>query len=105
MKEWKDKVKALEPFKYPLLLLLIGVMLMLLPGGKSGGAATLEEGFPALVSRIEGVGESYIVISDEGVVIVCRGADDPAVRYSLLQAVRAYTGFSSERITILKLAE
>ena len=105
MKDWKDKLKALEPFKYPLLVLLIGVSLMLLPGGRKGSGAADAEAFPALVSRIEGVGECCLVISDEGVVIVCEGAEEPAVRYALVQAVRSYTGFSSERITILKLAE
>lgn len=106
MNDWKAKLHKLEPYRYPLLILLLGVMLMLLPGGiRSPTTDRDESDFSALLSRIDGVGESCLVLSEQGAVIVCEGAEDTEVRYALLQAVRSYTGFSSDRITILKMTE
>ncbi len=107
MKDWKSRLKQLDALKYPLLVLLLGILLMVLPGGvrtKTAGAGE-EDSFRQLISRIEGVGESCLALSEKGVVIVCEGAEDPEVRLSLTQAIRSYTGFSSDRITILKMAE
>ena len=107
MSDWKSVLKQVDKFKYPLLVLFIGILLMLLPGSIRSPTqeAAEEPDFAAILSRVDGVGESLLAMSGEGVVIVCEGAEDPAVRLSLLQAIRAYTGFSSDRITILKLAE
>ena len=107
MTDWKNLLKQLDKAKYPLLVLLIGVLLMLLPGSirsPTDGSGERDP-FEALLSRVDGVGESLLAVSDDGVVIVCEGAEDPAVRLSLLQAVRSYTGFTSEHITILKMSE
>ena len=52
-----------------------------------------------------GVGEARVLLSDSGVVVVCRGADDAAVRLDMIRAIRSYTGFGSDKITILKLAD
>ena len=60
--------------------------------------------FSNLLSRAEGVGDCSAALTENGAVIVCEGAEDPLVRLSLLQAVRSYTGFASDRITILKMA-
>ena len=38
-----------------------------------------------------------------GAIIVCQGADDPAVRLSLTDAVAKVTGLRSDKITILKM--
>lgn len=38
-----------------------------------------------------------------GAVVLCQGADDAKVRLSVVQAVMAATGLSSERITVLKM--
>ena len=54
---------------------------------------------------MEGVGEAQVIISDNGVVVVCRGAENAAVRLDIIRAISAYTGFGSDRITILKLAD
>ena len=106
MTDWKNVLKQVDKFKYPLLVLLIGILLMLLPGSiRSPTQEAAEPDFAAILARVDGVGESLLAMSAEGVVVVCEGAEDPAVRLSLLQAIRAYTGFSSDRITILKLAE
>ncbi len=107
MTDWKNILKQLDKFKYPLLVLLIGILLMLLPG--SIRSPTDSEGesdrFSQLLSRVEGVGKSDLLISDNGIVIVCEGAEDAEVQLHLLQAIRSYTGFGSDRITILKMTE
>lgn len=39
----------------------------------------------------------------QGAVVVCEGADDPAVRLGVVNAVGVLTGLSSSRITVLKM--
>lgn len=39
----------------------------------------------------------------QGAVVVCEGADDPAVKLGVVNAVSALTGLSSNRITVLKM--
>lgn len=101
--------RVLFKYRYPLLILLLGVALMLLPGGRSAARAENtaendETRLQALLTATEGVGEARVLISDSGVVVVCRGADSAAVRLDILRAVGSFTGFGSDRITILKLA-
>lgn len=102
----KKILQKLSAYKYPLLVLLVGVLLMLLPGirAPTAGEETACE-FASLVERIDGVGQCGIALSESGVVVVCEGAEEPGVRLALLQAIRAYTGFTSERIAILKMTE
>ena len=38
-----------------------------------------------------------------GAIVVCQGADDPAVRLAVSQAVAAVTGISMDRISVLKM--
>ena len=38
-----------------------------------------------------------------GAIVVCQGADDPAVRLAVSQAVSAVTGISTDRISVLKM--
>lgn len=38
-----------------------------------------------------------------GAVIVCQGADNAAVRLSIVEAVKSATGLSSDRISVLKM--
>lgn len=109
MKHDGPVARFLLKYRYPLLILLLGVALMLLPGGKSAARAetaaeSAEERLQALLTATEGVGEARVLISDSGVVVVCRGADSAAVRLDILRAVGSFTGFGSDRITILKLA-
>ena len=84
MKEMLEKLKA---YRFPLLILLLGAALMLL------GEA---------LSLTQGVGEAYVLISDSGVVVVCDGADHAATRLEIVTAVRTYTGFGADQITVLK---
>lgn len=96
----------LDKFKYPLVVLIIGVVLMLLPvGSGSSGEPSEEEPMAVLLSSTEGVGESRVLISENGVVVVCRGAENARVRLDIIQAVSSYTGFTSDKITILKMAD
>ena len=84
------------------------VLLLLLPagggGGAEGSAATEEERrLEAVLSAVEGVGEVGALYSDNGVVVVCEGAGSAAVRLRVTEAAAAYTGFGSDRITVLKM--
>ena len=38
-----------------------------------------------------------------GAVIVCEGADDPAVKYAIMEAVKNMTGLGFDRISVLKM--
>ena len=98
--------EKLDKFKYPLVVLVIGVVLMLLPSGSSSAAGASEkEPMAQLLSSAEGVGESRVLISESGVVVVCQGAENARVRLDIIRAVSSYTGFTSDKITILKMAD
>ena len=104
-----NKTKAMEmldKFKYPLLILILGIVLMLLPTGtEKSTTAEGDERIQQMLSSVEGVGEAQVIISDSGVVVVCRGAENAAVKLDIIRAISSYTGFGSDRITILKLAD
>ena len=103
LKLWQDKLKSL---KYPILVLLIGVALMLLPPKSSGetGQAAEDLRIQQTLSQVEGIGETRVLLSGHGVVVVCQGADNAAARLAVVRAVNACTGFGSDRIIVLKLA-
>ncbi len=107
MDKWKLKAGSLEKFKYPALILIIGALLMLLPTGASTGSVTSDRNTEAadMLSSTEGVGEAKVLISDSGVVVVCKGADDASVRLDIIRAIVSYTGFGSDKITILKMTD
>ncbi len=99
-------LKKLERLKYPLLILAFGLLLLLMPSGAKQppddhGNADLQ----SVLSSARGVGQAQVLISDNGVVIVCDGADDASVKLDILRAVGSYTGFGSDKITILKRME
>ena len=74
------------------------------------GAVTTPAGMPfeqrlaAVLQRCDGVGNVTALLSETGAVIVCDGADDAAVRLSVIKAVEAFTGFSSDSIQVIKTA-
>ena len=107
MEQRKSKLEKLDKFKYPLLVLIIGVALMLVPGGKtqSPTATDADALLQQVLSCAEGVGEAKVIVSDSGVVVVCRGAENAKVRLDIIKAVGTYTGFGSDKITVLKMAE
>ncbi|MCD7861072.1 MAG: hypothetical protein LUG25_04085 [Oscillospiraceae bacterium] len=120
-------MKALGKNKYVLLVLALGLLLLLLPrtatedGTAEGAAATISTGegndldtsgipldtesvrLAALLSQIEGVGEATVLLSAAGAVVVCAGAESPSVRLNVTNAVSAYTGLGSDKITVMKL--
>ena len=100
-------LKKLDQIKYPLLVLAIGFLLILIPGRKRTQDETLssEGGLSQLLSMADGVGEAEVLISEHGVLVICEGASDAAVKLDILRAVGSYTGFGSDKITILKLAD
>jgi len=67
----------LTKYKYPLLVLAVGLMLMLMPSGSEeqspGGT---DEKMQQVLSCTQGVGEARVIISENGVVVVCQGARD-----------------------------
>ena len=95
----------LEQYKYPLLILLIGLTLLLIPTSEKRNVQEpgAQEELAALLSQVKGVGAARVLISDSGVVVACSGAADARVRLDMIRAVAAYTGFGSDRIIILKL--
>ena len=98
MKEILEKIKA---YRFPLLILAIGIALMLIPSAARSGAK--EEGsLGEALSMTQGVGEAYVLISDKGVVVVCDGAGNAATRLEIITAVKTYTGFGADQITVLK---
>ena len=109
MEHLKDKIGKLEKFKYPLLILLIGVALMLFPGTGSKQAAIPSADENALLQQVlsctEGVGDARVIVSENGVVVVCHGAEDAKVRLDIIKAIGAYTGFGSDKIIILKMED
>ena len=99
-------LSKLDKVKYPLLVLAIGVVLMLLPGGGSKEAAETDPDalLREVLSCSEGVGDTRVIVSGNGVVVVCEGAENAKVRLDIIRAVGSYTGFGSDRITVLKMA-
>ena len=94
-----------ERFKYPILILAIGLILMLLPEGENKGSSLPEKDalIANILSNAEGIGEALVLISDKGVIVVCEGADKAGARLEIIDAVSSYTGYSSDRIAILKM--
>lgn len=104
--------QKLGKYKYLLLVLFVGLVLILLPGRSSESdaltaaqsSATEEEArLEEVLGNITGVGAVSVLRSEEGVVVVCAGADSPQVRLSVTEAVMSYTGLGSDRITVLKM--
>ena len=98
----KASLEKLKAYALPLLILLVGILLMLLPSGggqKRSGETSLCEA----LTLTRGVGEAYVLVSDNGVVVVCEGAQNAATRMEIIRAVKTYTGFGADRITVLKM--
>ena len=96
---------SLERMKYPLLVLALGIILMLIPGNNNseGYETATDPTLAELLSNSKGVGECKVLISDNGALIVCEGAENAGVRLEIIHAVGSYTGYSSDKITILKM--
>lgn len=115
--DFTELIKTLAKNKYVLIVLSLGLLLLLLPrksAGDTGGSGDpmAASGIPldtessriaALLEQISGVGETEVLLSGSGAVIVCSGADDPGVRLNVTNAVAAYTGLGSDKITVMKM--
>lgn len=102
----KTILKKAEQWKYPLLILVIGLLLMLMPTGKEKEETKSENvDLKEILSSAEGIGTAEVLISEHGVVIVCEGAYDASVKLDIIRAVGSYTGFGADKITILRLVD
>ena len=118
----KRKTEAVAAFvknnSWLLLMLLAGIALLLAPGSrteKTGGNGELstaqEQRLSDALSHMRGVGETKVLLAEKsgreqgysGAVIICAGADDPAVRLRIVDAVSAFTGLGSNKIVVEKL--
>ncbi len=149
-------LSLVKKYKYPVLVLLVGVLLMCIP--VSGKEKASQQPLPTqpqegqdltsqleeLLSQIQGVGsvrvlltqasgEAYryqydesgdrkdtVIITDSdrnqspvlqqilppkylGAVIVCQGAETPAVKLAVVEAVSRLTGLGADAISVLKM--
>lgn len=94
-----------EKYKYPLIMLAVASLLLLVPSKEEDIGVSPREDIQLqdILSSSQGVGRAMMVISENGVVISCDGAGDAKVRLDILRAVGSYTGFGSDKITILKM--
>jgi len=101
----KNLLPLMEKWKLPLLILFVGLALMFLPTESKREKEIFEpqEALSQLLSETQGVGKAQVLISENGVVIACQGAKNASVRLDIIRAVSSYTGFGSDKITILKL--
>ena len=102
--------------KYLLLVLVLGVILVLLPGrarssGDDGVPTDAERRLCHAIESLEGTGAANVLLAEEkgrnggytGAVILCQGADSATVRLQIVEAVSVYTGLSSNKIMVLKM--
>ncbi len=79
---------------------------MLIPtGGTYSSKIEGDDKIEQMLSCTQGVGEAKVLVSENGVVVVCRGAENPSVQLKIINAISAYTGFGSDKITVLKMAD
>lgn len=160
IKKLSGKILALsDKYKYALLVLLVGLILLLIPSNQSKPkkaepilSATVneevltQEALAQILQTVEGAGKvkvllsmgageqtiyqtdtdnnssanNTVIVTDsernesgliqqinpaayKGAVIVCQGADSPAVRLSITQAVSKITGLGTDAICVLKM--
>ena len=161
----KRVVDFLKKYRYVALVLVIGIVLMLIPGrGKEVDARSdtsvpevtvqvpVSQQLAAILSQIEGAGKVEVFLTEAageetvyqvdentsisenanslrkdtvtvtdagrnqtglvrqinpprylGAVVVCQGADSPAVRLAITEAVSKVTGLGTDRISVLKM--
>lgn len=121
MSERKSVLSSMLQKKSVLIVLLAaGLLLLLWPKSSSGSgtagmnedvSTTEEKRLCAVLSKIDGVGEVYALLSEEpnrrgeyaGAVVVCSGARSSDIRLRVIQAVSAFTGLGSNRIIVEEL--
>ncbi len=102
--------ERLGRWKYVLLVAAVGLVLLLWPSGGAQGPDTAPEvteeaRLEQLLSAMEGVGRSEVLLSENGAAVVCQGADSVSVRLDITEAMRCYTGLGADKIAIYKMNE
>lgn len=97
-------------WKYVLLVAAVGLGLLLWPSDRTHAEEPVEEvteeaRLERLLSAMEGVGRSEVLLSENGAAVVCQGADSASVRLDITQALERYTGLGADRIAIFKMHE
>lgn len=99
--------EILLKYKYPLIIFALGLLFLLFPTAqtKEVAAESRDVLLQQVLSCSKGIGEAKLISSENGVVISCEGANNAQVRLDIIRAVSSYTGFSSDKITILKMVK
>ena len=102
----KTILEFLVKYKYPLIVLIVGLLLLTIPTGSTksstnGGENGDEQRLSAVLESSKGVGNAYVLISEHGAVVVCDGAADPEVKLRVVKCVEAYTGLVCDEIQVL----
>ena len=102
----KKVLDGLKKYKYPLIVLIVGLVLLLIPSGSTksssdAGLSNDEQRLAAILESSRGVGSANVLISEHGAVVVCDGAADPEVKLRVVKSVEAYTGLSCDEIQVL----
>ena len=157
MSRWKELSALSVKYRYALLVMAVGALLLLLPGGDEREAvpperpaevlevSALEQRLERALSSVKGAGETRVVLtvdrgsrkilaedsrpeergdstsvvvveqsdrrqevvplqtvapSFRGALVVSPGAEDPAVRLALVEAVSALTGLGADQIAV-----
>ena len=105
-----ELLEKLGGLKYALFAAAVGLAMMLWPSGTGGkdaeGSPSSEElRLAALLTQIEGVGRTEVLLSESGAAVVIEGAEESSVRLAVTQAVRCYTGLGANEVTIFKMDE
>ncbi len=102
----KKMLDGLAKYKYPLIVLIVGLVLLLIPSGSTksssdGVSNDDEQRLAAILESSRGVGNASVLISEHGAVVVCDGAANPEVKLSVIKSVEAYTGLGCDEIQVL----
>lgn len=102
----KKVLDSLAKYKYPLIVLIVGLVLLLIPSGSAksssdGGLNDDEQRLAAILESSRGVGNASVLISEHGAVVVCDGAADSEVKLSVVKSVEAYTGLGCDEIQVI----
>ena len=87
----KNMKELLDKWKYPLLILALGLALLMIPGKTESETVSDPQAFALqrALSDARGVGETTVIVSEHGVVIVCDGADNAEIRLDILLSQRS----------------
>ena len=112
-------LQKLAANKYVIVVILLALVLLLLPEGKKTEPAAEHEADPLeatgvslatesekleeLLSQIQDVGRAHVLLSKNGAVVVCDGAELATVRLDVTNAVISYTGLGSDKISVMKM--